>query len=144
MAKDKELKFEVWANFKDSQHVFLATEQNGQPRVRPVTLVFSDQRFWVLTGTNNAKIQQIRKNPKMEFCLLLESGENIGYIRAAGSAKIISVRETKAKVARNCDFFSEFWKSPADPNYALLELKLNEIEYLRPDETVAKRLKLLQ
>ena len=144
MAKDKELKLEVWANFKDSQHVFLATEENDQPRVRPVTLVFSDQRFWVLTGTNNAKIQQIRKDPKMEFCLLLESGEKIGYIRAAGSAKIISDRETKAKVARNCDFFSEYWKSPDDPNYALLELKLNEIEYLRTDETVAKRLKLLQ
>ena len=58
MAKDKDLKFEVWAHFKDSQHVFIATEQNGQPRVRPVTLVFSDQRFWVLTGTNNAKIQR--------------------------------------------------------------------------------------
>ena len=142
MAKDKDLKFEVWANFKDSQYVFLATEQNGQPRVRPVTLVFSDQRFWVLTGTNNAKIQQIRKNPKMEFCLLLEKGEKIGYIRAAGSAKIISDRETKAKVARNCEFFSEFWKSPDDPNYALLELRLNEIEYLNPDETVAKRLEL--
>ena len=142
MAKDKDLKFEVWAPFKDSQHVFIATEQNGQPRVRPVTLVFSDQRFWVLTGTNNAKIQQIRKNPKMEFCLLVERGEKIGYIRVAGSAKIISDRETKAKVARNCDFFSEFWKSPDDPNYALLELRLNEIEYLNPHETVAKRLKL--
>ena len=142
MAKDKDLKLEVWANFKDSQHVFLATEENDQPRVRPVTLVFSDRSFWVLTGTNNAKIQQIRKNPKMEFCLLLESGEKVGYIRAAGSAKIISDRETKTKIARNCDFFSEYWKSPDDPNYALLELRLNEIEYLNPDETVAKRLKL--
>ena len=69
------------------------------------------------------------------------SVEKIGYIRAAGSANIIRYKETKAKVARNCDFFRE-WKSHDDPNYALLELRFNEIEYLNPNEIAAKRFKL--
>lgn len=138
----KDFKAEIWGHFKDYQHVFLATDEGGQPRVRPVTLVNFDQRFWVLTGANNAKVRQIRKNPKTEFCLLFEEGGHHGYIRAAGFAKNITDRETKVKVAKHCDFFSEHWKSPDDPNYTLLELKLNEIEYLRPNEIVARKFKL--
>ncbi len=140
--KLKDFKVEIWRHFKDQQHISLATEENDQPRVRPVTLVNFDQRFWVLTGTNNAKIRQIRENPKIEFCLLLEEGGHQGYIRAAGFAKIIKDEETKVKVADHCDFFCEHWKSPEDPNYTLLELKLNEIEYLRPNEDMARKFKL--
>lgn len=143
MSKEfKDLKAEIWRHFKDSQHVFLATAEDDQPRARPVTLVNFDQRFWVLTGTNNAKVKQVRKNPKIEFCLLIEEGENRGYVRAAGFAKIIRDRETRGKVAKHCDFFNEFWKSPDDPSYTLLELELNEIEYLRPNEIAVKRFKL--
>jgi len=138
----KDFKSEIWRHFEDYQHVFLATEENGQPKVRPVTLVNFDQRFWVLTGTNNAKVRQIQKNPKVEFCLLLEEGGHRGYIRAAGFAKIIGNRKTKVKIAKHCEFFSEHWKSPDDPDYTLLELKLNEIEYMRPNEVTARRFKI--
>ncbi len=138
----KKFKAEALRHFMDSQHVFLATEEKDQPRVRPVTLVNFDQRFWVLTGTNNAKVKQIQKNPKIEFCLLLEEGKNRGYIRATGLAKITRDRETKVKVAKHCNFFSEFWKSPDDPNYTLLELELGEIEYLKPNEIKTRKFKL--
>jgi len=47
------LKEKVWGHFKDYQHVFLATSEENQPRVRPVTLVCLDRKFWILTGTNN-------------------------------------------------------------------------------------------
>ena len=138
----KDFKAEIWRRFKDYPHIFLATQENNQPRVRLVTLVDFDQRFWTLTGTRSAKVRQIRENPKIEFCLLFEEGEHHGYIRAAGSAKIISDRETKVKVAKHCDFFSRHWKSLDDPNYTLLELKPNEIEYLRPKESAVRKFKL--
>jgi general stress protein 26 len=140
--KLENIKREALTRLKGFQHIFLATEENDQPRVRPVTLVNFDKRFWVLTGTDNAKVKQIRKNSKMEFCLLFEEEGNQGYIRAAGLANIIKDREIKAKVAKHCDFFSEHWKSPNDPKYTLLELRLNEIEYLRPKEVVAIKFKL--
>jgi general stress protein 26 len=138
----KDFKAEIWRRFKDYPHIFLATQENDQPRVRLVTLVNFDQRFWILTGTRSAKVKQIRENPKIEFCLLFEEGEHHGYIRTAGFAKIISDRETKVKVAKHCDFFSEHWESLDDPNYTLLELKLNEIEYLRPKESTVRKFKL--
>jgi len=137
--KFDDLKKEVLEHFKDCQFIFLVTSEEDQPRVRPVTLFCLDGKFWVLTGTENAKTKQISKNPKIEFCLLLQKGEKHGYVRAAGLAKIIQDRKTKGKIAEQCDFFSEFWKSPDDPNYALIELHPTEIEYLRPNEIVALR-----
>ena len=126
------LKEEIWRHFKDFQVIFLATSEHDQPRVRLVTLVYLDGRFWIVTGTNNAKTRQIRKNPKIEFCLLLEKGENRGYIRGAGLAQIIKDRETKAKITKQWSFFSEYYGSSEDPNYTLIQLQLTEIEYLRP------------
>jgi general stress protein 26 len=137
-----DFKAEIWRRFKGYPHIFLATQENDQPRIRPVTLVNWEQKLWVLTGTRSAKVKQIRENPKMEFCLLFTEGEHNGYIRAAGFAKTIGDRETKANVAKSCDFFSEHWKSLDDPNYTLLELKLDEIEYLRPNENAIRKFKL--
>jgi len=138
----KDFKAEIWRRFKDCSYVFLATREDDQPRVRPVTIVNFDQRFWILTGTRSAKVTQIRENAKIEICLLFEEGRHQGYIRAAGFAKIISDRETKVKVAKHCDFFNRHWESPNDPNYTLLELKLDEIEYLRPKENAVRKFKL--
>jgi general stress protein 26 len=140
--KLQNFKAEVWRRFNDYQHVFLATEESNQPRVRPVTLVNFDQKFWVLTGTDSAKVRQIHENPRVEFCLLFEEGEHQGYIRASGLAKIIKDRETKVKLANHCHFFNEHWKSCDDPNYTLLELKLDEIEYLGLNEEIARKFKL--
>lgn len=140
--KLKDFRAEIWKRFKDYPHVFLATQEDDQPRIRPLTLVNFDQRLWILTGTRSAKVRQLRENPKIEFCLLFKEGEHHGYIRAAGSAEITSDRETKVKVAKHCDFFDEHWESLDDPNYTLLELKLEEIEYLRPKESAVRKFKL--
>lgn len=130
----------VWRHPKDFQFIFLATSEQDQPRVRPVTLVHLGGKFWIVMGTNDAKTKQIRKNPKIEFCLLLEKGENRGYIKGTGLAQIIKDRETRAKIAEHCNFFSKYYGSSEDPNYILIQLQLTEIEYLRPDETIAQKI----
>jgi uncharacterized pyridoxamine 5'-phosphate oxidase family protein len=103
--KFRDVKAEIWRRFKNYQPIFLATQETDQPRVRPVTLVNFDQRFWILTGAKGAKTSQILENPKIEFCLLFNEGEYNGYIRVAGSAKMIRDKEAKVKVAKHCDFF---------------------------------------
>ncbi len=137
-----EIKKKVWKCFKDFQDIYLATSEGNLPRLRPVTLVWLGGRFWILTGTNNAKVQQIRKNPKVEFCLPIEKKDRRGYVRAAGLARIIQDKKTKSAVAKHCDFFSEYWKGPDDPNYTLLEILIHEIEYVSPDEITARKFKL--
>ena len=125
---------EAWSRFKDFQHVFLATMEGDHPRVRPVTLIHFGKRFWVTTDTPSAKVKQIEKNPKVEFCLLFKEGDKDCCLRVAGLTKIVKDREMKAKIAGYCDFFSEHWESVDDPNYTLLEICPTEIEIVKPDK----------
>ena len=63
MALKKEaLKKEIWKWFKDLQVIYLATIYGTKPQVRPVTMIRFKNRFWVMTGTRDAKIRQIKKN----------------------------------------------------------------------------------
>ncbi|MEW6686780.1 MAG: pyridoxamine 5'-phosphate oxidase family protein [Candidatus Edwardsbacteria bacterium] len=137
------IKKEVWANFKDFQCVFLATVEGNQPRVRPVTLIYFDKRFWIMTNTGSAKVKQIQKNPKIELCLFLErkKGGN-SYIRIIGMARLIRDKTTKARIARHCDFFSRHWKSVDDPDYTLIEICPKEVEYLRAGEFFVRKFKV--
>jgi len=114
--------------------------EGDQPRVRPVTLILYNKKFWITTGTTSAKVKQIQRNPKVEFCLLFKEEDRDCCIRVAGLAKIIEDKEMKAKIARHCDSFSRHWKSVDDPNYTLLEIHPAEIEYVRPDKTTRMKI----
>ena len=72
----EDLKQEVMSHFTNMQEIMLATAEGDKPRLRPVTLLRHEDRFWILTGTNDAKTQQLRANPSIEFALMLEKGEN--------------------------------------------------------------------
>jgi len=127
-----ELKREIWSNFSEMQHIFLATVDGNQPKVRPVTLIRLKDRFFVATGSNDAKVRQLKQNPKAEFCLLLEKGESKGTLRAECSAKIVMDKGVKADVYNKVAFLKEFWKSPEDPGYTLVELQPSAFEYMKP------------
>jgi general stress protein 26 len=136
------IKKEVLSNLKDYQNVFLATAKDNQPRVRPVTLIYFEKKFWVMTGTKDRKVRQIQKNPRIEFCLFLPKVNRSGYIRLAGKAKIIKDRKSRTRVAKHCDFFNKYWKSADDPSYTLIEIHPKEIEYLRQGEFRVHKFKL--
>jgi len=121
--------------FEDFQHVFLATVEGDQPRVRPVTLIYLDKEFWITTDTWSAKVKQIQENPKVEFSLPFKEGNKDCCIRVAGLAGIIKDEKTRAKLARHCDFFDKHWKSVDDPDYTLLKIRPVEIAIVKPDKT---------
>jgi len=76
------LKKEMLKRFTRQQNVFLATAEGDQPRLRPVTLIRFQNRFFFATGSDNAKVKQIRNNPKAEFCLMFGRKGSRGTIRA--------------------------------------------------------------
>ena len=49
---------EAWSYFQDFQHVFLATVEGDHPRVRPVTLVYFENRFGITTGTKSRRLNK--------------------------------------------------------------------------------------
>lgn len=44
---------------KDKMMVDLATVEGLQPRVRPITLMYYKDSFWIATGKSDAKSRQI-------------------------------------------------------------------------------------
>ena len=140
--ENDELEQEIWRNFGEQQHIFFATTERDQPRVRPVTLIYLQGKFFVATGSHNAKIKQIRQNPKTEFCLLLEKSQGKGTVRAECLARIVKDKKVKADGFKKIHFLREFWETPEDRNYALLNLQPIRFEYMMPGsiQTVEIRL----
>ena len=139
MVDREDIRKEVWAHFNDFQPIFLATIDGNIPRVRPVTLIHFDKKMWVTTGSGNAKMRQIKANRNVEFCLLLGSGENGGYVRCTGQAEIVSDASTRKLIADNTPFFKEFWKTADDPGYVLMRIHAKDVEYLRPGTMKVER-----
>jgi len=132
MGEKADVRDEVMKYFKKIQTVYYATYDGTMPRVRPMALIYHKNRFWVSTGTKNAKVKQIQENRNSEFCLLVGEGENNGCIRCSGESVVIEDKETKKELADVMPFFKEFWRDADDPNYTLIEIKVKNIEYSRP------------
>ena len=124
---------EIWKYFDGEPQVFLATVDVEQPRVRPVTLIHLKEKLYVTTGSNDAKVKQIQRNSKTEFCLLFEKGDRKGTVRAECVAQIVEDKDVKGDVFNNISFAKEFWKSPDDPNYIVIKLKPISFEYMKPE-----------
>ena len=128
---------QVWSHFQPMQCVYLGTAEADQPRVRPVTLLNLDEKFWIVTGTRSAKARQMRRNPNVEFCLPLSAECGQGYVRVSGVSSPITDAEIRAEVARQTPFLTEYWTGPDDPDFALFRITRVEIEYLAPGDSYA-------
>jgi general stress protein 26 len=136
------VKDEIWSNFDEYRIVYFATSTNDQPHVRPLTLVPLDNELWVLTGTKDAKMQELKRNPKVQVCLAIKKDENTGSARFSGKVEIIKDMDTKKAIAAKVDYFKEYWDTPEDPNFTLLRMDFDELEYMRPGEIIAKKYSL--
>jgi general stress protein 26 len=114
--------------------IYLATLDGNQPRVRPVTLVEHKGDLFVLTGMKDAKVSQILKHKKVEIVVPVKHGDNTGYVRFTALATIERNSEQRARAAKVASFFSQFWDSPDNPDYALLRIQPVKIEYLKPGD----------
>ena len=129
-----EIQEEAWKRLKPMQCVYLATGEGHQPRVRPVTLLNIDQKFWIATGTRSAKARHMRRNPNVEFCLPLDAECGNGYLRIAGLAASVTDAATREAIGSQVPFLREYWTGRDDPQFALFRITRVEIEYLRPGE----------
>jgi len=134
-----DVKEEITEALKKNQTVYLATIDDNVPRVRPVTLVYLADEFWVLTDSKSGKIKQIMKNPNIELCYTMGDGKDVGYVRFSGKAKIMENKEIKEKIAKKVGYFKTYWKGSDDPNFTLLRIKAEEVDYMRVGEIEGER-----
>jgi len=127
-----EIKAEVWSHFRPEQCVYLATAEGEQPRVRPITLMNLDEKFWIATSPRSAKARQILRNPNVEFCYPLTADCGNGYIRVSGIASVVRDAEVVERIGNQIPFLTEHWSGTQDPDFCLIRITRVEIEYLEP------------
>ena len=123
---------QILNQFKETQFVALATIDGIRPRVRPMTLIYLDRRFWLVTSTSSNKVVQIKQNANVEFTYQFNENSEDCCIRILGKAKIIKDKKTKTSIAKRISFFNNYWSSPEDPDYTLLEILPDELQYVAP------------
>ena len=112
--------------------IFMATIENDQPRVRLMALIEHERQWWCCTMASRAKIRQLSKNSKFEFCNTIKNESSIGSIRASGDAEIIEDNKIKTNLSKAIPFFKGYWDSPDDPQFALIRLNIEEIVVQSP------------
>ncbi|MGA2671070.1 MAG: pyridoxamine 5'-phosphate oxidase family protein [Dehalococcoidia bacterium] len=123
---------QILNQFKETQFVALATIDEIRPRVRPMTLIYLDRRFWMVTSTSSNKVIQIKQNANVEFTYQFNENSEDCCIRILGKAKIIKDKKTKTSIAKRIGFFNNYWSSPENPDYTLLEILPDELQYVAP------------
>jgi general stress protein 26 len=127
----------LMSSFNEQQVVSLATVEEKQPRVRPMTLIHLDGKFYMITGArggkNAKKLQQIRENPLFEYYLTLKGTEMDGFIRGMGRTWEQEEKATKKKIYNKITWATNFFDTADHPDYVLLELEHDGFSYRWPD-----------
>jgi uncharacterized pyridoxamine 5'-phosphate oxidase family protein len=98
---------EILAFFAENPTFYLATDDGGQPRVRPFGFVMN-YKGKLAFGTSNQKpvFRQLKANPKMEICGASKDGR---WLRISGTAVFEPAREAKEKALEIMPFLRRMY-----------------------------------
>jgi len=119
---------------KDKQVAEFATCEGKQPRVRPMTLMYYQERFWMATGATDNKSKQLTDNPLFEAKIALAKGDHSGYFRISGKVNNIKDPALRKELADFSGFIYSYFNSSEDTNYVLYELLPASIRLMLPGE----------
>ena len=97
----------------DAGYCQMATAVDGQPRVRPMKFVVTDDfRFWCSTVSVSGKVTELEQNGRVELCWV-DSQRN--HLRVTGVADITGGVEQKRELLRLHPGAKGLFKDEHDP-----------------------------
>lgn len=127
----------ILSHLKPEQPVYLATCEDCQPYVRPMTLIFYNNHFYFATGTTDAKNRQIKSNPRVEICLPIKEETGNGYVRVMGFLNLIDDNSIRQEIFDKFKFISNYFNDSFDPGYTLYQMVWQKVDYIKPGEEKA-------
>ncbi len=110
---------EIYEFIKACGTYYLATVENGQPRVRPFgTINLFDGKLYIQTGKSKTVSKQIQKTPYVELCCM-KDGE---WLRLSGELVRDDRREPKVDMLEHYPDLKTMY-SPDDDNTEVLYFK---------------------
>jgi general stress protein 26 len=106
----------------------------------------SGRQFIAFRGNGVAYLYQrwlafpFKQNPNVEFTCQFNENDEDCCIRILGKARMVKDNETKTSIAKRIGFFYDHWSGPEDPDYTLLEVLPDELQYVAPSGTKQFRL----
>ena len=105
---------------QENKTFYLATTEDGKPRVRPFGLVIEhDGKLWFGTANTKAVYRQLQGNPFVEISTTSPSME---WIRLSGKAVFENNGEVKRKAFELLPMLSNIYQGPDDPVFEVFYL----------------------
>lgn len=106
----------------------LATLAGKKPWVRLVMAHADGLNLYICTFRNSRKVIQIKKSPNVHLAISKDINDlSAPYVQIAGRAKVRSDKKTRYKLW--VDFMKKYYSGPDDPNYVIIEVMPQLIEY---------------
>ncbi|MCD8011214.1 MAG: pyridoxamine 5'-phosphate oxidase family protein [Lachnospiraceae bacterium] len=110
----------VYDFLKKAGTYYLATDDNGQPRVRPFgTIHVFEDKLYIQTGKTKDVAKQIAANPKVEICAML--GDE--WIRLCGTLAIDDRKEAQESMLDAYPHLRNMYTTGPDGNTAVFYFK---------------------
>ena len=114
----------------NSQFAVLATSVNGQPRVRPMKFVVTeDFKFWCSTVNVSGKVMEFKQNNRVEICWV-DSKKN--QVRVEGVLDISGGAEKKRKLFELHPGMRGLFKDENDPKLVHVEVVPTNVRWKEP------------
>ncbi|MBT2666064.1 pyridoxamine 5'-phosphate oxidase family protein [Bacillus sp. ISL-4] len=124
-----QLKEKVLNIIRDHKIGVLSTVENNKPHSRYMTFFNDELTLYTPTSGKTEKIDEIEKNPNVHI-LIGYDNEGLGdsYLEISGTSKINYSQELKDKLWN--ESFEDWFEGPKDPNYLILQIKLESIRLM--------------
>ncbi len=105
---------------------FLATDEGGQPRVRPMSHYISKEgALWFPTFRSSRKAAQIKSNPRVEISFM---DRRFQHVRIEASLNITDDIEKKKETWDAHPTLKKYFSGPEDKEFVILETIPSRIE----------------
>ncbi|MCD8146516.1 MAG: pyridoxamine 5'-phosphate oxidase family protein [Clostridiales bacterium] len=110
----------VYEFLKEAQTYYLATDDHGQPRVRPFgTIHVFEGKLYLQTGKGKQVERQMLENPKVEICAM-KGGE---WLRLAGSVELDQRTEAQESMLDAYPSLREMYTTGPEGNTSVFYFK---------------------
>ena len=114
---------------KEAKFPFLASMDQDQPRLRPVSPVRVDHfTVYVANLKIYHKTKEIAANPKVEMCYM---AANHDQVRITGVAELVEDRETMSSIWDTNPLLRKYLGSVDHPNLIIYRIIPNRVRYMK-------------
>lgn len=127
------MKIQEYIDFATSNPVcFLATNENNQPRVRAVLLMFADEKgFYFETLSPKALSNQLHQNPNVEVCFYNHPADlaDAKEMRITGTVEFVKNETIVEAVYEKVKFLEHFAGKPIKPDLEVFRIGTGDAHF---------------